>query len=199
MRVPRSLLALALLGLLLLTDGSGAASAFGGLPPAPQASISVARLQPIKVPQPAQRHFFSVFRTPPEGMPDRFASSFGRNAFDPGHRFNPRLAQRARPDPDYRPVWAIPGDGWICVFTFFNPRMGAGSVCGETTRAAHRPLTFYAFGKLTPGGITAGLVPDGVTAVHLAKSDLIAPVLENMFAGRGKGRLAVIRGKERLR
>jgi hypothetical protein len=144
---------------------------------------------PIREIQPAQRHFFAVFGSRPEPLSPTLRTSLepplpGKAPQD--MRLNLRLAQRVGPSPDEATIWAVPGDGRICIYVRWDTGAGgAGSTCGPTMKVVRRGISIYRFGGGIPGH-TAGMVRNGVAEVRIKDTRDSATVTENGFFARGR-------------
>jgi Tol biopolymer transport system component len=198
---------LAAIPILLATFSSSALATIGG--PRPEkadhpanSSAGHSTLPPVTAVQAAQRNAFALFHGVAEGLPHLDAAPSGLGP--PELRLNRALAQRIKPSPGFGPVWAIPGAGWICVYTHSRPRSReGGSACAKTARVIEFGLDLFTLGSSKDAqagaglgsisGRSAGLVPDGVTAVRLKGNPDRVPVTENTFAAKGEGLTGLIR------
>ena len=98
-------------------------------------------------------------------------------------RLNPALAHRARPDRDQPALWAIPGRGWICIYSTPGDRRDGSLACSSTGAAVTQGLDIYLFGAGSPH--TFGLVPDGVDAVRVRNNpDRVAGCRKRLLGSR---------------
>jgi hypothetical protein len=153
-----------------------------------QDAADAALTQPIRHVEPVQRRSFGIFRTAPERLPTSIANCL--DTFQ-GHGFNPALAQRAKPPGAQRALWAIPGHGQILLARVLAE--GCAIVTATNVGAAVRGLGFRLVAGGDPAGSAkpdvraAGIVPDGVSAVELARH-LVARVRNNAYSIDARGK-----------
>lgn len=128
---------------------------------------------------PGQREAFSLFRTPPEGLPPRVTESLHRPSYGMSWELAQRMPVKAGVD-----FWAVPGRGAICIVA--QEEIGAVMVnCGRTRHAAMHGVAAVllredpASGRLGPPRgqrLIYGLAPDGSSSVRVYTKGSVAQV-----------------------
>ena len=135
------------------------------------------------------RNSFTLFRTPPEGLPRRLERILPRPA---RHGINWNLAQRM-PVATPSPMWAVPGRGIICLLER-RPGLSAGISCTPTDYALSHGLETILLspsGSVRSSRLIVGMAPEGTRAV-VAKargSRIRIPVGKNGVFVRRDGRI----------
>jgi hypothetical protein len=142
---------------------------------------------------PALSSAFSLFRTPPEGLPRYVSASLAEPNADTGWGLEFPLSQRVQPNPLLPPAWAIPGDGYVCIEVSNGPSSAAdpplgvnGLTCTATDRAVVHGTGLIVINNEGTWSASWGLVPDGVNSVTLKGNPVPVPVIDNVFAGLGQ-------------
>ncbi len=132
-----------------------------------------------------QRWSFSLFRTPPEGLPSRVTEAL----HTPTHGLNWGLAQRiySPADADF---WAVPGRGVVCIVA--QEDLGSASAnCAKTRHAVDHGVAAVLLREdraAMPGVSTGqrtivGIAPDTTNEirVHTEDATAVVPASEGVF------------------
>lgn len=149
--------------------------------PLPSAVADPGSLPMILSPQNEQTSF-SVFRTPPEGLPVSV-----RRGLRPNYGVNWLLAQRLPVKVGAR-VWAIPGNGYICLLSLQNQSHSvAGTNCATNQEAlSHGLATTFLSTNTSPAHSTRvifGMAPDRTREVIASTNGRTVriPVIDGLF------------------
>lgn len=134
--------------------------------------------QLIQQPEPEQVSHFSVFRTPPEGLPPLQASLIEKELETPagmvgslaGTGLNPALAQKLDAHGG-RPLWVVPGSGVLVLVNAVHRGVGVSAPPTPTKNAIRHGI---GLGKV-------GLVPDGVIDVRVTKLVTVPALVDHMY------------------
>jgi hypothetical protein len=112
------------------------------------------------------RAHFRIFDSPAEGLPPLVETILRR----PLHGSNWSLAQSLAGTP--WPVWAVPGQGVLCLLSQERTGGGIGSSCSSIKRAIKyglfaSSLADRATGASRPKRVVIGIVPNGISGVKV--------------------------------